>query len=207
VADEVPVAFERFVEGERRAERFTGTREPLASGAVNEWLRVDTKEANRLLIEAAKHASGFYRPTKRTELVWVNGDSELAVGIGGVRLETSDGVLVVTIPVRCDQTERTEVHVTFAVGQPGRPAGLYASTQRRPRGPAVIVDTWGDALVAFAWQIVLGLVSGLAGATGKDRRGNRLVPVELEATREALQIVPMARHHFTGSTGLTSKTL
>ena len=51
--------------------------------------------------------------------------------------------------------------------------------------------------------MVLGLVSGLAGATGKDTRGNRLVPVELEATREGLGIVPMARHRFSGSTGLT----
>jgi hypothetical protein len=207
VADPIPVAFERFVEAERRAQRFAGARVPLAAGAVNETLRVDTKEAGRLLIEAAKHASGLYRPTKRTEVVWVDGDSELAVAIAAVRLETSDGVMVVTIPVRCDQTGPAEVHVTFAVGRPGQPAGLYASTQRRPRGPAVIVDTWGEALVAFAWQIVLGLVSGLAGATGKDTRGNRLVPVELEATREALAIVPMARHRFTGSTGFSARTL
>jgi hypothetical protein len=207
VADEIPVAFERFVEAERRAERFAGTREPLAAGAVNDVLRVDTNEVGRLLIEAAKHASGFYRPTRRSEVVWVNGDSELAVGIADVHSQTGDGVIVVSIPVRCDQTGRTEVHVTFAVGRPGQPAGLYASTQRRPRGPAVIVDTWGDAIVAFAWQILLGLVSGLAGATGKDTRGNRLVPVELEATADALQIVPMARHHFAGSTGLAAKTL
>jgi hypothetical protein len=109
----------------------------------------------------------------------------------------------VTIPVRCDQTGEAEVHVTFAVGRPGRPAGLYASTQRRPRGPAVIVDTWAEAIVAFAWQIVLGLATGLAGATGKDARGNRLVPAELEATRDGLTIVPMARHRFAGSPGLT----
>jgi hypothetical protein len=95
------------------------------------------------------------------------------------------------------------VHVTFAVGEPDRPAGLYAATQRRPRGPAIIVDTWGDAIVAFAWKLVLDLVTGLACATGKDTRGNRLVPVELEATSDGLAIVPMARHRFAGSPGLT----
>jgi hypothetical protein len=79
------------------------------------------------------------------------------------------------------------------------------ATQRRPRGPAIVVDTWGDAIVAFAWKLVLDLVTGLAGATGKDTRGNRLVPVELEATREGLAIVPMARHRFTGSAGIVTR--
>ena len=66
----------------------------------------------------------------------------------------------------------------------------------------MIVDAWGDALVAYAWQCVLGLVSGIAGAIGKDSRGNVLVPAELTATRRGLQIVPMARHRFSGSSGL-----
>jgi hypothetical protein len=156
-----------------------------------------------LAVEAAKRAAGFFRPTRRAEVVWVDGESELAVGLAGVRVETGDGVVVVTIPVRCDQTGEAEVHVTFAVGRPGQPAGLYATAQRRPRGPAVVVDTWAEAIVAFAWQILLGLATGLAGATGKDARGNRLVPAELEATGEGLTIVPMARHRFAGSPGLT----
>ena len=32
---------------------------------------------------------------------------------------------------------------------------------------SAVAETWGDALVAFAWQCVLGLVTGIAGATGK----------------------------------------
>jgi hypothetical protein len=201
----VPPAFTRFVERERKAERFPGAPEPLASGAVIEPLRVGAEDLNRLAVEAAKRAAGFFRPTTRTEVVWVDGESELAVGIADVRMETGQGVVVVTIPVRSDQTGPTFVHVTFAVGEPGRPAGLHAVTQRRPRGPALIVDTWGDAAVAFAWQVLLDLVTGLAGATGKDARGNRLVPVELEATAEGLELVPMARHRFTGSPGLSGR--
>ena len=203
-ADSLPVAYTRFVEQERRAKRFAGPSEELAAGAATDRLVVSPREASRLSIEAAKRAAGLFRPTKRTEAVWVNADSELAVGIAAVRLETGPGVVIVTIPVRCDQTGPAEVHVTFAVGEPGRPAGLYVATQRRPRGPAVIIDTGGDAIVAFAWQVLLDLVSGLAGAVGKDARGNRLVPAELEATRQGLAIVPMARHRFAGSTGLRS---
>ena len=195
--------FTRFVAAERRAQRFGGTLEPVPGGTVIDPLVVNRDNLSRLATEAAKRAAGFFRPTKRTEVVWVDGDSELAVSVAAVRVETGPGTVLVSLPVRCDQTGPTEVHVTFAVGEPGRPAGLFAATQRRPRGPALIIDTWGDAIVAFAWNVVLELVTGLAGATGKDTRGNRLVPVELEATRTGLAIVPMARHRFSGSTGIS----
>lgn len=202
-SERIPAAFTRYVERERRAQRFIPELKPLVAGAVTSRLRVGSDDVSALAVEAAKRAAGFFRPTRRTEVVWVDGESELAVGLAGVRAETADGAVVVTIPVRCDQTGEAEVHVTFAVGRPGQPAGLYAATQRRPRGPAVVVDTWGEAIVAFAWQILLGLAAGLAGAAGKDARGNRLVPAELEATRDGMTIVPMARHRFAGSPGLT----
>jgi hypothetical protein len=104
--------------------------------------------------------------------------------------------------VRCDQTGAAEVQVNFACGSPQRPAGLYAAVQRQPIGPELLVQAWGDALLAFAWQCLLGLASGLANATGKDARGNLLVPVELAATPRGLFVVPMARHRFAGSSGL-----
>jgi hypothetical protein len=40
-----------------------------------------------------------------------------------------------------------------------------------------VVEVWGEALVTFAWQCALGLVSGT------DARGNLLVPVELTSAR------------------------
>ena len=126
-------------------------------------LDVPTKDLSDLVIVSAKLASGFFRPTKRTEVVWVDGDSELAVGVAAVGVETTDGLVRVKIPVRCDETGPAAVEVVFAVGSPGRPAGVYASTYRRPVGPALIVDVWGEALVAFAWQTVLGLVEPTRG--------------------------------------------
>lgn len=195
--------YARFVADERRAERLAPAPRPMAEGDVHEPVVIDPRSARRLLAVAAKRAAGLYRPTTRTEAVWVQGDSQLAIGLADVGIETRDGLIIVAIPVRCDQIEPATVTVTFAVGGRNRPAGLYAATERRPRGPAVVVDTWGPALVAFAWQCVLGLVSGLAGAIGKDTRGNVLVPAELEATPDGIRILPMARHRFSGSTGLT----
>lgn len=175
---------------------------PRAEGQVGKAVFLSSAEAQRLLPVAARRAAGFFRPTKRTEVVWVEGESELAVSLDGLKLQFGNGILVMTLLVRCDQTGAAEVRVFFACGEPERPAGLYAAAQRRPQGPELIVATWGDALVAFAWQCLLGLVSGLANATGKDERGNLLVPVEMVATSRGLEIVPMARHRFSGSTGL-----
>ena len=49
------------------------------------------------------------------------------------------------------------------------------------------------------------MVSGLAGAIGKDARGNVLVPVELAVSGRGVHVVPMARHRFAGSSGLLTK--
>lgn len=201
----VPPEYARFVESARADDRLPAAPERLAAGQVTDGLVLDAEQATELIRVAAKRAAGLYRPTRRTEVVWVDGDSELAVGMAGVRVDMDDGMITVHLPVRCDQTGETVVRVILVVGAPDRPAGVYASTFRTPIGPPLVVDAWGDALVAYAWQCVLGLVAGLAGAVGKDSRGNVLVPAEFNATQRGLQIVPMARHRFSGSSGLLNK--
>ncbi len=174
----------------------------IGPGEVTEPIRLDPESAARLVVTAAKMAAGFFRPTRRSVVVFVEGDSELAVEIGAVRIAMADGRVDLQLPVRCDQTGSSLVLVTFAVGMRGQPAGVYASTLRRPIGPALVIDTWGDALVAFAWRILLTLTSQLAGAVGKDARGNVLVPADLSATREGLTVLPMGRFRFSGASGL-----
>jgi len=171
------------------------------SGERGEGVHLDPKAAAELLRVAALRAAGIFRSTRRTTIAWVDGASQLAIIVAGLDLELEDGQVVVIIPVRCDQAEG-QVRVTFALGSPDKPRGLYAATERRPRGPQLIVDTWGEPLVAFAWQCLVGLFSGMAAATGKDSRGNLLVPVEVEATSDGLVVVPMGRHRFSGSSGL-----
>ena len=205
MSDAVAPEFIRFVEAERRAKRLPAAPRPMAEGEVFEPVRVESAQASEFLRVAARRASGLFRPSSRNEVVWVEGGSELAVSFVDLKVDIADGLIGVTIPVRCDQTGSSVVQVLFAVGSAREPSGLYASTYRRPNGPALVVDTWGEALVAFAWQCVLGMVSGIAGATGKDTRGNVLVPVELAATRSGIAILPMARHRFAGSSGLKTK--
>jgi len=202
MSETVAPAFERFIAAERKAKRLAAAPRPLVEGQLSHPVTIDVEHATELLRVAALRASGIFHVSKRTEVVWTEGDRELAVGIAELRVALADGLLRVLIPVRCDQTGATRVEVAFAVGTSKSPAGLFASTFQRPSGPPVIVSAWGDALVAFAWQCVLGLLTGIAGAVGKDARGNVLVPVELAVSSRAIQVVPMARHRFSGTSGL-----
>lgn len=200
VSESVPPEFRRHVE-RLRAEGLLPAEAVRASGEVGQAIRLDRESAVRLMRVSALRAAGFFRPTRRTTIAWVDGANQLAIQVAELDLVVEEGQVVVLLPVRCDQAEGT-VRVTFALGSPERPRGLYAATERRPRGPEVVVETWGDHLVAFAWQCLLGLYTGMAGASGKDSRGNYLVPVEVTADREGLAVVPMGRHRFSGSSGL-----
>jgi hypothetical protein len=204
MADVVAPEFIRFVAAERRAGRLAAAPKLVGTGEVSSPVRVPAQQLTELIRVAAKRASGLFHATKHTEVVWIAGDSQLAVSLVELNVKLADGLIHVSIPVRCDQTGAGIVEVIFAVGSPNSPGGLYASTYRRPTGPPLIVSVWSEALVAFAWQSVLGLLTGIAGAVGKDAHGNVLVPVELMATSSALEIVPMARHRFAGSSGLTA---
>jgi hypothetical protein len=195
MADTVAPEFARFVEAERRAQRLPAATRPMAEGEVFKPVFIEAGRSAELLRVAARRAAGFFRPSTRNEVVWVEVDVKL-----------STGLIRIGIPVRCDQTGPASIELLFAVGSPTQPAGLYAAAARRPNGPDIIVSTWGDALVAFAWQCVLDLVTGIAAATGKDQRGNLLVPVEIAVTGRGIEIVPMARHRFAGSSTLKSST-
>ena len=202
MAETVAPEFERFVEGERRAKRLPLAARGMPEGQVFEPVFIQAGQSAELLRVAARRAAGFFRPTQRSEVVWVEGANELAVGFTGVDVKLGDGLIRVRIPVRCDQGGAASVGGLLATGSPTEPAGLYAVTARRPNGPEIVVATWGDALVAFAWQCVLDLITGIAAATGNDQRGNLLVPVELAVGARGIQILPMARHRFAGSSAL-----
>ncbi len=208
MADDVAPEFVRFINEEREASRLPASQKQLKEGDLSHRVYVDNERVSEFLRIAAKRAVGLFRPTKHTEVVWVQGDRELAINLVGINAKLSDGLIRVLIPVRSDETGKATIEVAFAVGTPNKPSGLFASAHRRPNGPPLIVEAWGENLVAFAWQCLLGMISGIAGATGKDARGNVLVPVELTASQDGIQIVPMARYRFsrTSSLGTTPKT-
>lgn len=202
MAESVAREFERFVAAERRAGRVSAIRAPMQEGQVFDSVFVEAAKLAEFARVAARRGAGLMRPTTRSEIVWVEGVNQLAIDIAKLDVRVADGVIRVMIPVRSDQTGSVPIEVLFVVGSASEPAGLYAAASKKPTGPDLIVNAWGEALIAFAWQCVLGVVTGIAGAAGKDARGNLLVPVELAANARGIAIVPMARHRFAGSSRL-----
>jgi hypothetical protein len=172
---------------------------PLPAGTVAAAININADQAIRLFPAAASNAAGidpFSTAAPPPAVKWVEGDRELLIYPAKVTARFAKGVIAVSIPVSSDQTGDAVVYVSFVVGLPEEPAGLIATTNSRPSGPAVVVDAWSNALVAFAWHVVLEVVANIAGAAGRDVDGARLVPVALAASPAGLSIVPMARHTF-----------
>jgi hypothetical protein len=177
--------------------------DPVRPGTVVDDVALKPAEAAALFPAAAALAAGVDGPgaDPNAPVLWREGDLELLVQPADVTARFATGVVVVTIPVSCDQTGDTQVHVTFVVGDQKRPAGLLAATEQRPRGPAVIVDAWGDNLVAYAWHVVIEVMTNVAGAAGRDLDGSRLVPVGVAVSGDEVRVTPMARHPFDRSRG------
>jgi hypothetical protein len=180
--------------------------DPLPPGTPAEPVPLDPREAGAVLTVAMRQAAAIDATGKlpaRDEalpavVLWRDGDAALAVELARSKTEVTDGALTVVVPVRCDQLpdQRGAVRVTFTVGGPGRPVGLLAATPLRPEGPDLVVRRWGEALTALAWRAVLDAAAAVTGAAGTDIHRAPLIPAELTATGNGLQIRPQARHPF-----------
>jgi hypothetical protein len=163
--------------------------EPLEAGKVGPEIPLDKRSVERLVRLAARAGGG-------DTLLWVEGDSQLLVRVSAVEVEVGSGLIMVRIPVACEEAGAAMVQVAFAVGSDSAPAGLVATTETRPRGPAVVVDVWGDALTAFAWEAVLRVTTAVAAEGGTDRDGAGLIPVALTASKDGIRLLTLARHGF-----------
>jgi hypothetical protein len=199
VSGRIPVEIRRELLALHRETGTAFADQSLPPGTTSTRVTLPPSALAPIVIGAARRASGVRASARRTEVVWAEGADELVVDPGGVTMETAHGAVVVSVPVVCDETGPATVRVMFAVGAEDRPAGLVAAAGRLPEGPAVVVSRWGDALVAFAWSVLLGMVNSVAGATGVDRTGARLIAGEVVANTDGLTIVPLARHRFGGA--------
>ena len=158
----------------------TGTK----PGVVTGPLAVTAKELTALLRGA----------TAGGKVVWSYGGNEVLVHLDGITATVTDGAVVVVVPLESDQTQRVDLPVVFALGSKERETGLLAATPARPPGPAALVDRWGEAVQALAWDALLQVAVALAARAGTDARGDPLVPISLRATPEGLLVAPQGRH-------------
>lgn len=170
----------------------------LQPGATtNSPLTVPAADAQRVLRSTVRLVADLPGGAA-SDVVWVNGDSELVVHTAAVTLACDPGVVTVGLPVSCDQLSSAVVTVSLAVGTQDAPCGLLMATFGAPQGPAVVLDVWAEALTAFAWEAVLHLAQLLSGEVGRDASGLPLVPAIIGAAQGALLVQPMARHAVIG---------
>lgn len=165
---------------------------PVPPGEVTPPVDVDTEQLGRLLLTAA----GGTGPRRRDREVWEQAGSELLVHHGRTRVALLDGLILIGVGVETRETGRTEVTVPFAVGRPGRLAGMVVATEPAPRGSTIITDRWGDAILAYAWRLLMDVVATLCARIGVDTGGRALLPGAIVATRGGLRVIPQAPHAF-----------
>ena len=161
---------------------------PLPPSTVGPEVPLTTQSFAQLVTAAATQGN-------QGLLLWTKDDSELIVVTGKITLNLADGLMLVNIPVMCDQVEST-IQVPFAVGGAQTPSGMLVATEEHPRGPDSIIVIWSEALIAFAWQVLLTVVTRVAAATGTDTDGAGLIPVSITATSDGVRVLTMARHAF-----------
>jgi hypothetical protein len=170
---------------------------PLPPSQVGAAVPLTPDEAQRVYSLAfADAAAPGGVATGAGTVVWASGEDELLVQVNAVRLVLTEGFTMVEIPVFTEQSNDVNVVVPFAVGTDSSPLGLIMATETVPRGPAVIVQRWGEHLTAAAWQALVHVASGIAAASGTDQENQPLLPASLSASAGGLTVLPQATHAF-----------
>lgn len=170
--------------------------DPLPAGTATDQIQLNPEQVQALLRAAALDVADAESDSAQGRVLWRHAGSELLVVPGRLQVRLSEGLLAISLPVQCDQTGDAMVHVSFAIGSARRPAGLVATTEERPRGPDVVVDLWGERVVAYLWRSLLELLESLAAESGRDEDGAPLLPAAMQASANGLTVQAMARHAF-----------
>jgi hypothetical protein len=99
-------------------------------------------------------------------VIWVDRGDEVLVHLDSISIRISVGVLLVSVDLETDQTGRTPLVVTLALGVPGDPAGLVAVTDELPRGNGLLAARWGQTLQQAVWASLLQVAGDHAAERG-----------------------------------------
>jgi hypothetical protein len=167
-----------------------GARESLPPGAVADAVEIEDGHFEQLARAAVAPAE------EARSVVWRDADAEVVVHLDRTRVRARDGLVLIGLTLESDQTGVAEVVVPFAVGTDERAAGMVAATERKPRGPDVLVTRWGDAIIATAWLAFVETAASIARLRGSDLEGEPLRPGAFSARSGQITVVPQARHVF-----------
>ncbi|HEX3092199.1 MAG TPA: hypothetical protein VHW72_06230 [Candidatus Angelobacter sp.] len=107
---------------------------------------------------------------KAAPMIWVDHGDEVLVHFEAMQVRMLDGVVLVSIDLETDQTGRTPLVVSIALGKSSQGAGLLAVTDEYPRGNGILASRWGAILQDAVWASLLGLAKDHALQTGQAPR-------------------------------------
>jgi hypothetical protein len=167
---------------------------PILPGQAAPPVAVPATAVEQLTIAALGSAYTTAGQPSLAQVIWQDGDGEVLVHLDQTKVVLFPGLVLVALTLETDETGSGQLVVPFAVGSPSSPAGLLAVTEERPRGPAQLVDRWGQAAIAAAWLALLDVAHGLALQSGVDTDGARLIPAAITTNGSVLSVIPQARH-------------
>ena len=162
-------------------------------------LTLDTNHLQALLIPALIAAAGLDATridSPPPPILWDDGANRLLVHLDQAVLTFGDGIVDVAIGVECDQTGPAPVTCTFVTSSPDRPGGFVWASEDRPRGPAAVVELWGEALIGLCWRALVDVARSGAASAGTDTFDRALVASTVVASASGFHIIPMAAHRF-----------
>jgi hypothetical protein len=110
------------------------------------------------------------------QVIWVDSGDEVLVHLDSIQTRILDRVVLISIDLESDQSGRTPLIVSFAIGNAIDPAGLIAVTDEYPRGDGSLAARWGEAVQAALWSTLLGLAQDHATERGKAPAGISAAP-------------------------------
>jgi hypothetical protein len=120
---------------------------------------------------AGTPANGAAAAPVANQVIWVDAGDEVLVHLDSVQTRILDRVVLISIDLESDQSGRTPLIVSFALGSATDPAGLVAVTDEYPRGDGSLAARWGEAVQAALWSTLLGIAEEHATERGKAPAG------------------------------------
>jgi hypothetical protein len=112
-------------------------------------------------------------------VVWIDHGNEVLVHLDSAAVQILDRVVLVSVDLETDQTGRTPLVCSFAVGGPGELGGLIAATDDLPRGLGSLASCWGPQLQSAVWSSLMGLANDHAAERNLTPRGLAASPGRL----------------------------
>jgi hypothetical protein len=172
----------------RAASRREKAREP-KPGELRSLANLNRSDIQRLFRSALIRVCNAGERSTPRGILWRDGSDELVVYASRAVITTSQQLIVVSIPVYSDQSGAAQAVIPFVTNPPESPWGLAAGCEAKPRGPAPVIDVFGDALVAAAWAALVEAAAAWAGAAGEAAGDGRLIPAGLSASKKGLLII------------------